>query len=108
MGSENDTIIEAAVEAFRLGLLGATLQRPELQATVPRRDDGWTQSVRLVFDEPRHELRVRPMGDDGAEVEVIEADDVISACQSERGYTSADDLRVCIERIYAATRSPRS
>ncbi len=108
MGSENDAIIEEAVEAFRQGLFPAILQDAELQAAVPRRDDGWTQGVRVVFDgPPRHELRVRPIGDDGAEVEVIEEDDVVSVRPvREYGYTSAEDLRARIERIYG-TRPPR-
>lgn len=108
--SENDAIIEEAVEAFHEGLLQAALDDPELQKTLPLRDPQWKPvGARFIFPEPEHELVVRPMGEDGAEVEVIEGGTppVIVACQSERGYTSADDLRARIERIYAATRSPR-
>lgn len=108
MGSENDAIIEEAVEALRLRLIEPTLHDTDLQAAIPRRDDDWmAPGVRLIFPKPFHELVVRPVGEDGAEVEVIE-DDVILTCETERGYTSADDLSERIERVYAATRRPPS
>ena len=106
VGSENEKIIENAVEAFREGFIQEAMAAGEEQVavapTIPIRDAGWPlPEIRLTFADPSgYELLVGPEGEDGACIQVLGPNTATRARDVEHGYTSADDLCWRIDAVW--------
>jgi hypothetical protein len=107
---ENETIIEQAVDAFCKGFSRRAIEGDQAQLTpkIPVPDPAWTSpGIRLLYKDPDlHELLVKPVGDDGTDIEALDPSGASLAHKVERGYASADkpndaieDLRSRIEAV---------